>query len=457
MSDPAAGLTAALVRRAAALRFEDLPPAIVRLAGQCLLDWLGVTIAGSVEPASVLLRAEVLPEAAPGPATVLGTGERVGPATAALLNGTAAHALDYDDVVPAMSGHPSAPVLAALLAVAEESGLDGRRFVTAFVAGFETECRLGRLLAPGHYGSGWHATGTLGTLGAAAASAHALGLDEERWRHALGLAATQAAGLRAVFGTMAKPLHAGNAAAHGQRAARLAAAGFTGGTAVVEARYGLADTMSTTVGDAEQAFAVDYDLANVLFKHHAACYGAHAAIDATRVAIQGLRAEQVERVVVRAPSSVVAQCGRRSPQTELEAKFSIPFALALVLTGTTTGRDGFTPAALADPRLRDLAARVELVADDDLPVFAAVVGAETTAGRREAEVDVSIPVPLSDLAGQQHRLEAKFAELAVPTIGEDRARRLVDLTGVIAEVPDVGEALAPMVRQPRQARISSGA
>src|SRR5579883_3449913 len=201
------------VARFRTLRSTDLPPEALAVARHCLLDWLGCALAGSQEPLAAILRDEVVESG--GPATVLGTFLRTTPRAAALVNGAAGHALDFDDTHTDMNGHPTAPVLPAALALAEALDASGERLLAAYVAGIEVECRLGLYIGPEHYARGWHATGTLGTVGAAAAAAHLLGLDEKGWRTGLNLAATQAAGLKASFGSMAKPLHAGRAASDG--------------------------------------------------------------------------------------------------------------------------------------------------------------------------------------------------------------------------------------------------
>ena len=225
-----------LAERWSPTRFDDLPPAVVEVARHCALDWFGCALAGSREPLALLLHDEL----DDGAATVVGLDRTARPRTAALVNGAAGHALDFDDTHTLLSGHPTAPVLPAALGLAEKLDAGGEDLLTAFVVGVEVECRVGALLAPGHYRAGWHATGTVGTLGAAAACARLLGLDGERTAHALALAATQAAGLKASFGTMAKPLHAGKAASDGLLSARLAGRGFTGNPGVLEAPQGLA-------------------------------------------------------------------------------------------------------------------------------------------------------------------------------------------------------------------------
>ncbi|MDP6271165.1 MAG: MmgE/PrpD family protein, partial [Alphaproteobacteria bacterium] len=192
---PESDITAAIAERAAALRFADLTPDAVSVAGQCLLDWFAVTIAGASEPLVRMLVAEAIEEGGIERASLIGAG-RGTLAQAALINGAAGHALDYDDVHQAMKGHPTVPLVPAILALGESLGANGRDLVTAFVAGYESECRIGLLVAPGHYGRGFHATATIGCFGAAAASANLMGLDAEATARALGIVGTQAAGLK---------------------------------------------------------------------------------------------------------------------------------------------------------------------------------------------------------------------------------------------------------------------
>jgi 2-methylcitrate dehydratase PrpD len=222
---PDSGQAGEWARRIVALGASDLSPEVVHWAGVGVLDTLGVTLAGSREPA-VRLAARAL-DLADGPAPWLGYRRRVGVLDAALLNGTASHALDFDDCNNTMGGHPSAPVLSALLPLADTLGCAGAELVLAYVAGFELECKLGLAVNFHHYTKGWHPTATLGCFGATAACARLMGLDVPQTATALALAASFASGIKANFGTMAKPLHVGQAARNGLLAARLAHQGFT--------------------------------------------------------------------------------------------------------------------------------------------------------------------------------------------------------------------------------------
>ncbi len=260
----------ALVDGVCGLRLGDVPEAARAVACHCVLDWLGCALAGSVEPLSQILLSEIVP-GEQGEATLIGRPERATLLTAALVNGAMSHALDFDDTHWMMNGHPSAPVLPAALTLAERDDLDGAAFLSAVIAGIEFECRLGALIGGPHYAAGFHATGTLGTFGAAAAAAHLLGLDREQWCHAIGLAGTQAAGLKSGFGTMAKPLHAGRAASNGLAAALLARGGFTGNSAIIETAQGFAATHAGGPIDADRLSRVGdrFLITETLFKYHA--------------------------------------------------------------------------------------------------------------------------------------------------------------------------------------------
>ncbi len=213
------GLTSELAERSAGLSFEQLPDDVVAVARLCALDWLGVTVVGSQEPAPrILLRTLAADVAAEG-ATVIGHGIQVSPLQPALVNGTSSQVLDFDDVNATLIGHPSVAILGAVLALAESLHSLGPEFLCAFVAGYETACRVTAAVGPLSYLRGFHHTGTIGTLGAAAACSRLLSLDAQRTTMALALAATQAAGLGCMVGTMSKSFHAGKACENGLLAA----------------------------------------------------------------------------------------------------------------------------------------------------------------------------------------------------------------------------------------------
>lgn len=434
-------VTAQVVRRSMALRFEALPAAVARRAQHCVLDWLGVTIAGASAPATTILREEALAEGGTGRATLIGTGERVTRRQAALVNGTGSHVLDYDDVSAAMGGHPSVPVLPALLALAEDADLSGPALLTAFVAGFEAECRVGRLMAPEHYARGFHATGTVGTFGAAAACAHALGLGEDPWRMALGIAGTQAAGLKAMFGTMCKPLHAGKAAVNGLDAAVLAARGFTANPAVLDVPQGFAATQ-TISADPARALELgidEFDLPHVLFKFHAACFFTHSSIEGLLALDEEhhFGADDVASVELRVPPGHLAACNILEPKTPLEGKFSLRFTSALALGRGDVSERAFTWAALSEPDLVSLRDRVSVTADEHRTQVTEVIVRLVDGRTLNAAVDVSHAVPDDQLEREWERLRAKFLVLVSPVLGDARAHELVDAVAGLPKASSV--------------------
>lgn len=408
------------------LRLRDIPAEALEVVHHCVLDWFGCAVAGSREPLTGIMASELTEGEHATEATLIGHGGSCTARTAALVNGAAGHALDYDDTHTLMSGHPSAPVLPAALALAERTGASGERLVEAVVAGVEVECRAGALLNPGHYGSGWHATGTLGTFGAAAACSHLLRLDADRWGHALGLAGTQAAGLKASFGSMAKPLHAGKAAADGLLAATLAARGFTANPAVLEAAEGLAQAAAGGVLDPAvlDLYAGRFLVRDTLFKYHASCYMTHAAINAA-LALRGQVAPaEVLSVDVRVSPDVLGVCNIATPRTGLEGKFSLRATTAMAILGDDTAdQRSFCDARMASADLVSLRDRVRVTATDGGRSTRATVVITATDGRRlVAEDDTGEPA--ADLERQRQRLAAKFMALAVPVLGAAKAEAL---------------------------------
>ncbi len=439
-------VTHELARFASGIRYEDLPADARFMARQCLLDWLGVTLAGSQEPLAVMLRAEAAEEGGAPRATLFGGGARTSMSQAALVNGAAGHALDFDDVLGAMTGHPTAPVAPAALALAEGRGLDGRRVVAGIVAGIEVEARLGRVLGDSHYAKGWHATGTVGAFGAAAAAANMLGLDAERTACALGIAGTQAAGLKSMFGTMCKPLHAGKAAQNGLVAATLAARGFTSRDDVLDCVQGFTDTQTETFRPEALLEEPDrFHILDTLFKYHPACYGTHATIEACLGIAENpaFDAGNVERVEVKVPTNALRMCNIPAPATGLEAKFSLAYNAGLGLTKQATGAlDIYFDENLDRPGVHAIRETVSVEGSDDMAKFGADVVVHLGNGvalRGAADVGV----PAGDLGRQWEKLQGKFRALAAPLLGARAADALVEAVGNLDDAGDIGAALAP--------------
>ena len=436
------GLTRALAEQARTLRLKDIPDTIQTWARQCVLDTLGCGIAGASDELVTVLLAEMREQGGQEAASIAGQSGRLPAASAAIVNGAAAHALDFDDVNLAMPGHPSVAILPALLALAEERGSSGAEVLTAFVAGYELQCRIGKTISPGHYDVlGFHSTATIGSFGAAAACAHLMGLDAEKFVTALGIAGTQAAGLKSMFGTMCKPLHAGKASYHGLMAAKLAARGFTSRTDVIECAQGFARTHSPDFNP-DRAFHTPpggWWMANNLFKYHASCYMTHAAIEAARKLREqhGFAADQVEAIDVRLEEACDRICNIPAPKTGLEAKFSLRLTTAMGLMGVDTSRlSTYSEAVAADPVLIGLRDKVSFDFQSGIPNTFTEIGLSLKDGTRlTAQHDSGVPA--ADVVHQGTRLEAKFAALVDPVLGTGKAARLIADIGRLQDLPDV--------------------
>lgn len=436
-----AGLTEYLARRAAALRFDALPADAVEAAKHCILDTMGVLIAGANDPVARRLRDMCLNEGAGSGATLLWHGARVSRRQAALVNGTSAHALDYDDNNLTMPGHVSAVVLPAVLAAAERQSKSGRDLITAFVAGFETACRLGATISPGHYDRGFHATGTNGAFGATAGAARILGLGAGQVRHALGITATTTAGLKGLFGTMCKPLHAGRGAENGMLAALLAQEGFQSRGDGIECLQGYARTHAPEFHPDRASVppAGGWHLFGNLFKYHAACYGTHGAIECA-LRMRGMlprHTSDIAAVTLTVSEDNAKTCNIPHPTSVAEARFSLRHVLAMGLTGyDTSGAAEFGGRSLSDPEIARLRRLTEVRLKPGLHIAHSFLDVELVGGQA-FHVEVNAGVPASDLAAQRRRLLSKFRALVVPIAGPDHTRALADMLCDLESLDDV--------------------
>jgi 2-methylcitrate dehydratase PrpD len=301
-------------------------------------------------------------------ATVLGSGFRASSPDAALANGTMAHALDYDDVTKSMSGHPSVPLVPAVFALGEELSVSGEKVLEAYIVGFEVEAKVGRAVNPSHYEKGWHATSTLGVLGAAAAGAKLLGLSTEKTRMALGIAASQASGVRLNFGSMTKPFHAGNAARGGVMAAMLAGRGFTADREVLEKPLGFchvfAESGASSPEKAVENLGDPFEVVSpgVGLKPYPSCRCTHSALDAMikLVAEKGISPDEVEKVECGVNAITPQVLIHDRPRTALEGKFSMQFCLAVALREGRAGLAQFTDEKVQEDATQELIQKVNM-------------------------------------------------------------------------------------------------
>ncbi len=368
-----AGVTDAVARFA--LDYTASTEALER-AQRAVLDTIGVTIAGGVEPCFAILAETLGPPDSRGQATVLATRERTSAAHAAFLNGTAGHALDFDDVADELKGHPSVVLVSALLPVAETRGRSGQEFLEAYCAGFEIACAIARALpVNAHYRNGWHSTATVGVLAAAAGVGRLLGLDLERMRNALGIAASMAGGSRQNFGTMTKPLHAGLASRDAVLAAELAANGFTADQAQLEGpvgyfrQYGVESDPDRVESSLLAADVLETQGINV--KKFPCCFGTHRPADAALdLYARGIRGENVRAVRVAVePGGTMATIHHR-PTTGLQGKFSTEYVVAVCLLDGAVRLSTFTDQAVSRAEAQDLLRRVSIEETPQPPVGA---------------------------------------------------------------------------------------
>jgi len=442
--------TAAVAGRVRSITAQGLPNPIRQVAKQCILDWFAVTLAGVEEPLTKMLVAQAEEDGGNPIASVVGQGRKMSTRQATLINGAMSHALDYDDVNFSMGGHPTVAALPGMLALAEQRGASGKDVLAAFVAGYEALGMVGLLVAPGHYARGFHATATVGSFGSAAACAHLLGLDAEATARALGIAGTQAAGLKSQFGTMCKPLHAGKAAENGLIGAQLAARGYTSRTDILECVQGFAATQSPDF-NMERLLETPqggFHVRNNLFKYNAACYGTHGTIEGLRTLVreQGLKAEEIESIRLKVEPGADKMCNIREPKTGLEAKFSLRFNAALsVLGGNTAAPETYSEATAADPKVVQLRDRVSVEPqgpDWGHSVTESIVDLKTG---RQLQIRHDTGIPAADLDRQGERVAAKFMSLVVPVLGENKAKSLAATVDDLEGMKDIG-ALMDLVR-----------
>ncbi len=419
---------------AADFRTRAVPPEVVHHAKRAVIDWYAALLPGAVVAPATLLERALAGELDQGGAT-LALGRRASPRTAALINGTAAHTVEVDDIFRDAIYHPAAPTISAALAAAEAAGATGEAFLRAVIVGYEVSTRIGLAMGKAHY-KFWHNTGTIGTFGAAAATAAVHGLDPARFAHALATAATFAAGLQQAFrmDSMSKPLHAGRAAEGGLLAAISAREGVTGSLDILEGEAGFGRAMGAAP-DWDKALASlgrEFNITRMTFKNHACCGHTFAAIDGALEAQRrlGVAARDIARVRIDTYRTALDVAGNAHPATPAEARFSLAYVVATALVHGSVRLAAFDEDRVADLLTRDLMGRVEVGIDDAIDrAFpaqrAARVTMETKDGRREDFFQTTRKgdpdQPLSD-----SELEEKYLELTVPVIGRTKAASVLE-------------------------------
>ena len=370
------------------------PPAPAREpAAAAFRDTIGVIMAGASEPAAQTVQ-KMAVEDGRGDSRILGTKETTSSELAAMANGVAAHALDYDDMCFVSLAHPSCVLVPAAIAAAEIMHAPGRLLIDAYIVGFELECRLGNVMNPRHYHErGWHCTSSIGTLGAAAAAARILGLDVRATAHALGIAASAACGLKENLGTMVKPLHAGMAARNGVMAARLAQQGFTASERALDGPQGylaVMDSQNLSLDSAISDLGTRWEIVQtgITVKLYPSCAATHVPLDTVLELKrrENLPADQIETISVDVDSITPRLLIYDRPSTGLEAKFSMPFCMAAAVVYGDLGIDTFDINRIREPAIQALLPRVSMRVDPEFDKKTAMSQARVTIKLRDGKV-----------------------------------------------------------------------
>jgi 2-methylcitrate dehydratase PrpD len=419
----------------ATLTYTDLPNSVVHATRRCILDYLSAVIPGGAEAPALALQTALKDDLGHGKSALIPSGIKATPRTAALINGTASHTLEVDDIFRNGIYHPGPPVISAAIAASQLMGSSGTELIAGVVAGYEVSNRIAAAVQPAHYDY-WHTTGTVGAFGAAAATSKLVNLTAAQTKHAMSNAATMAAALQQAFRSdaMSKPLHAGRAAETGVLCAQMASAGVTGADDMLEGPRGFGNAMSRNV-DWETAFSNlgdDYTITRMTQKNHCCCGHTFAAIDsvlALRTETQ-LNLGSVKKIHIKSYGKAAEVCGNSDPKTAFEAKFSLAYVVAIAAVTGSVRLAAFSDEWLKNTEIRSLMERVEITVDEKaeavFPNFrSATVEIDLADGKqlshhsptRRGDPDS----PLSD-----EEIEQKFIELTAPVMNSDAQNKVID-------------------------------
>ena len=455
--------------RLVSLRYEDLPPAAVYWSKVAVMDTLGVMLAGSREEAPHILE-DVLGLAGGGDCLIVGSDRRAGPLDAALINGTAAHVLDFDNTAAHMGGHVSAVMVPALLAAAEAFDASGRDLLLGHAAGYEVGARIGQAVNFYHTELGWHPTWTIGVFAVTAACARMLNLSADETETALALATSLSGGTKANFGTMTKSLHAGSCARNGLQAVLLARKGFTANPNAFEHKQGFFEVFNgkgnydTAKATAHWADPLDIVVPGASYKLYPCCYSTHAAIEAALNIVKKhgkLEPKQIARVESHTADVRLVHTDRPDPNSELDAKFSVQYCVLRALTDGKVVMEHFENEAYREPLVREVLPRVQAIAlkgiafDKDDP-FNALVKVTLTDGRT---LESSVVYPLGRTSANPiafEDLKAKFENCAARVLPAKTAQAVAKSIDGMDTLKHVRELMAMLVpAKPVQIRKSA--
>jgi 2-methylcitrate dehydratase PrpD len=432
------------------LHFDGFDEDIIHWAKVGILDTVGVTLAGSNQPCAEILSGVL--EGSSGNSILFGKSTTCSALDAAFINGTASHALDFDDCNNTMGGHPSVPIVPALFALSDEILVSGKDFIAAYVAGFEVETKLAMMVNFYHYTKGWHPTSTLGVFGAAAACAHLLKLNEHQIKVALALAASGASGIKANFGSMTKPMHIGRCAREGLLAAKLAKAGYTANVNdVFEHPQGFLEVYNGQGNyDIEKgilAWAKPFDIVKpgIAIKQYPCCGSTHPAIDcAISIALEhSINPEDIQRVEVWIHERRLQHTNRPDPNSQLDAKFSVQYVVARALLESCVSLEHFEGDNYTDTVIRDLMKKIDAQPYNEVQFssnnhFGGEVRVHLHSG---TVLKAKVQEPLgrtSDNPLPADRLKKKFELCANGIISIDTAKQACTLIENLEDLDDMG-------------------
>ncbi len=421
---------------------------VIEIAKACVLDTIGVALAGCEEPASRIVIDYLKERGFSGESSLIGCNLKAAASDAALVNGTICHSLDYDDNTWAYIGHPSAVILPAVLALGEKLRASGKEVLCSYVIGFEVACKIGSLVTPALSEIGWHTTSTVGIFGATAAAGKILRLNKQQMTYAIGIAASESAGVKANFGTMTKSFHAGRAARDGVTAALFAKNGFTSAEDALEHCYGFLKVFGNraTVRGIKYRWGSPFAIVrpSVVFKKYPSCTGTHPAIDAILSLVDeyDIYPQEVESISIGTTPEVPREVFYSFPKTGLQSKFSMEFCVSLALTERKVVLEHFNDEHIQKPVIKELMKKCRCYVEPELTkkrgIFspAAIVEVKMKDGKRYAKrVDLAKGNPENPLS--QKEMFRKFKDCAMKKLSEEKVDRLLNTIMHLEETPDV--------------------
>ncbi len=387
------GATKELAEFIASINYNDLPKEVINEAKLCFLDWLGVTLAGAHDPEINSLFEVIQLVGGKEQATIIGKNFKSSILNTTLMNGMSSHVFDYDDTSVEFLGHASVTIFPSILALSEWMGITGKDFLTAYIIGFEIGSRVAIGASANHMLKGWHATSTIGHFSSTAASAKLLGLNINQLIYAFGISGTQAAGIKAVFGTACKAFHPGKAGFNGLLSSLLAQRGFTSITNILEGEKCFWEVYSSNWNSkrALKDLGKKWYILNNNYKFHASCYYTHSPIEAAlaiKKEINDLKPQDIEKIEVKVSPIALENAIIINPKTGLEGKFSLRYTIANAILRDDTGMKAFTDEKVNDDTIIRLIKKVEVINDPKLQGFNSIVRISINGKHYEKHINI---------------------------------------------------------------------